>query len=439
MHHKGRFPNVFFGANLRPDSAALAIMILLLFLIFVLLFMTLTAQPAQAQSFQVIYNFTGGADSYPEAGLTIDRAGSLYGTTAGFGDCNGCGEVFRLDSGPSGWNPTTLHRFTGGSDGSIPFGRVIFGPDGNLYGTTWQGGNRRCGTVSVFGNGCGTVFKVSPTGGDDTVLYRFMGSTDGQYPESDTLVFDQVGNLYGTTITGGLYHAGSVFKLTPSSGGWRMEILYSFAGGADGYLPGTGVIFDGAGNLYGATGSGGDPGCSQGWGCGTVFQLTPSGSGWTKRILHTFTDGTDGGNPTDGLFLDKSGNLYGSTGFGGTGCQACGTVYELSPASGGWTFRVIYSFAGWAGSEGSWGTLNMDAAGNLYGTGFFDGPYGAGTVFKLTPPGSGWTYTSLHNFTGGSDGEMPVSNVTFDANGNMFGTTSNGGAYRLGVVWEITP
>jgi uncharacterized repeat protein (TIGR03803 family) len=191
------------------------------------------------------------------------------------------------------------------------------------------------------------------------------------------------------------------------------------------------VIFDQTGNLYGTTEGG--PNCDGD--SGTVYELTPSAQGWTERQLYDFTCESDGFDPKAGLFIDQSGNLYGATSSGGSGNG--GTVFELTPSSGSWAFSVLYSLGGSVGGSPA-RSLTMDTAGNLYGTNN-GGAYGRGNVFKMTPSNGGWTYASMYDFTGGNDGEYPISNVTFDANGNLFGTASGGGAYGAGVVWEITP
>ena len=185
---------------------------------------------------------------------------------------------------------------------------------------------------------------------------------------------------------------------------------------------------DKAGSPYGATYSGGRDSH------GTVFQLTPAMSGWTENILYAFQGGSDGGILIAGPILDQSGNLYGAT--AGYGSGGGGTVFELTPATGGWTLNTLYSFAGTGGPTG---TLVMDGAGNLYGTTYSDGAYGYGNVFELTPHNGSWFYTDLHDFTGGSDGGNPNSNVVFDTSGNLYGTASTGGSQGVGVVWEITP
>ena len=245
LHHR-RFPNVVFGASLRPESAALAIMVLLLFLLFVFLFMTLTAPPVQAQTFKVIYNFTGGQDgAVPYTGLTMDQAGNFYGTTLGGGSA-GNGTVFRLSRKGSGWVLTPLYSFQGGTDGAIAYARVVFGPDGSLYGTT-AGGGYYVGSCADFG--CGTVYNLKPAATvppaalspwEETVLYRFSDGSDGASPGTGNLVFDQAGNLYGTTTKGGSQgvncasYCGTIYELTLSKGSWTESVLYAFTNSADG-------------------------------------------------------------------------------------------------------------------------------------------------------------------------------------------------------------
>jgi len=428
MTNPGKTPAPCFNSGLRPAA-------------FVLLLLALTValtESVQAQTYRVIYNFTGGADGgFPEAGLTMDRAGNFYGTTVygGEGCPNGeppgCGTLFKLAHRGSGWVLATIYRFQGGSDGANPHAQVVIGPDGSLYGTTYLGG------TGCDGYGCGTVFKLSPgpnaTGSwKETVLYRFNGSPDGANPNA-AVAFDQARNLYGTTGNGGVYGTGSVFKLTPSDGGWTESVLYSFNNGNDGAYPIAGVVFDQGGNLYGTTAfGGGSVGCLSG--CGTAYQLTPSGSDWIEKVLYRFQGGSDGGYVYAGLIFDGSGNLYGATGFLGSGNG--GTVFELTPSGGGWTFNLLYSFTG---QSGPWDSLVRDTAGNFYGTTGSDGLYQAGSVFRLTLSNGGWTETDLYSFTGSSDGGDPFSGVILDANGHLYGTAVDRGGYGYGVVWEITP
>ncbi len=391
------------------------------------------AYSAEAQNFKVIYNFIGGQDgAYPEAGLTMDRGGNLYGTAYQGGSSNR-GTVFKLARKGSGWVLSPLYSFAGRPDASSPIARVVFGPNGSLYGTTEFGG-RNCGI------GCGTVFNLKPPAvacrtalcaWTETMLYRFGGSSDGANPGYGDLIFDQAGNIYGTTYFGGSNAQGVVYKLTPSNGNWTESAIYLFTGSGDGGNPYSGVIFDNAGNLFGTTYTGGAHGY------GTVFELTPSGSGWTENTLYAFQSASDGGSPFGGLVFDNAGNLYGATSSGGSGSG--GTVYQLTPSNGNWTFSVLYSFTGSAYQPGPYDSLTIDAAGNLYGTTTKDGAYGAGSVFKLTPANGGWTETDLYDFTGGSDGAIPYGSVLMDANGNLYGTASKGGANGYGVIWEITP
>jgi uncharacterized repeat protein (TIGR03803 family) len=378
-------------------------------------------QPGPAQTYQVIHTFTGGADGgNPYAGLTLDKGGNLYGTatTGGTG-------VFKLTHKGSGWIFTPLSEANSAA-------RVIFGPDGSLYGTTF-----------------GSVFNLKPRphacpnvscDWQETTLYVFKGGADGADPGYGDLVFDQAGNIYGTTEAGGVPQkpaspcriggCGVVFVLTPSNGGWTERVIYSFSG-SDGEMPLSGVTLDSVGKLYGTTFEGGANGL------GVVYQLASSGSYWNESVLYSFTGGADGDSTYGGLIIDPSGNLYGANA-GGYSSSVPAVVFKLTPSGGTWTYSPVYSFNG--GDEcGPRGTLVMDGAGNLYGTTFCDGAHGNGSVFKLTPSGGGWTYTSLYDFTGGNDGAWPYGALIIDANGKLYGTTSAGGFYGYGVVWEITP
>jgi len=402
-------------------------------------------QAVQAQTYTVLHDFTGGADgAYPYAGVTLDKAGNLYGTAFFGGDLacdapNGCGTVYKLTHKGSGWTFNTLYSFAGGSDGANPTARVIFGPDGTLYGTTSSGGSKGVGTVFNL-RPSPKVCKTALCPWTETVLYSFKGGTDGASPWGE-VVFDQTGNIYGTTENGGdtnpISHCkgcGVVFELTPSNGDWIEGVIYAFSG-SDGKMPLSGVVFDDAGNLYGTTFEGGL------YGYGTDYELTPSGSGWTESFLYSFTGGADGNNPYGGLIFDPPANLYGDTAGGFPSGPA--SVFKLTRSGGTWTFSLVYSFTEGGDSGGPRGALVTDGAGNLYGTTEIDPGNGGGTflgsVFELTPSGDGtWTYTSLHGFTG-PDGEYPYSNVVIDANGNLYGTTSSGGLYGYGVVWQITP
>jgi len=374
-------------------------------------------QSAQAQTFSVIHTFSNGGDGYqPDAGLTLDSGGNLYGTTSEY---SGPGTVFKMKRSSGSWTLTTLFTFDG-FDGAIPLGRVVFGPDGALYGTARQFGE---GGIGCGLAGCGVVFSLRPPQTfcravscpwTQTVLHNFTGQPDGDQPYYVDPVFDGGGNLYVTTWEGGFYDFGGVFQLAPYNGAWTESAIHSFAG-ENGEEPLSGVILDHAGNLYGTTAGG----------SGNVYELSPSGSGWTATTLYDFPHPiTDGEVPIGGLVFDQAGNLYGTTSTGGSGSG--GTVFELSPSGGGWTFSVLYSFSGaqYGGPEGS---LAIDAAGNLYGVTYADGVYGYGSVFKLTPTKGGWTYTDLHDFTGGDDGAYPVGGPTVDAMSDVYGTSTYGG------------
>jgi len=396
------------------------------------------AQPAQAQTFTVLHNFTYGADgAEPEDGLTFDAAGNLYGTAAVGGVGYPYGTVFELSKRNSSWvfDPV-FNNFTGIGEnpGAFPTSGVTIGPNGSLYATTF-GGGASCN--------CGIVFNLRPSPTrpvsalprwNETVLDEFTAGSDGGFPQYGTLVFDQAGNLYGTTFgefgSGG---NGTVYELSPSGEGWTQDIIYSFTGGSDGGGPYSGVIFDHAGNLYGTAYEGGESNH------GTVFELSPSASGWTEKTLHIFQGGSDGSGPIASLTMDAASNLYGTTCGGGS--QSGGTVFELAPSGDNWSHTVLYNFTARSCPEGS---LTFDAAGNLYGTTLEGGAYDLGSVFKLTNSNGGWTFSSVHDFSGG-DGEYLYGNwVTLDGQGNIYGMTAGGGtgsacAGGCGVVFEITP
>jgi len=423
--------------SVTTDRLALAIVFLLA---------VVTSQVVQAQSFNVLHSFTGGNDGgNPSAGV-VYRSGSFYGTTWAGGPQNH-GVIYQLKSDGSGWTLNAFYSLDG-SDGQIPSAPVVFGPDGALYSTT------------EFGSGHGNIFKLTPMDCGmerclwlESVLYTFQGGTgDGSKPIG--LIFDRAGNLYGTTSSGGAYGNGTVYKLScvgdgcgsrdsdcqyadnfaPLCSVWTEGLLHSFdPSTGDGFVPYRSVLlFDNAGNLYGTTYFGGQ------YNAGTVFELTPSESGWTESVIYSFAGSADGRYPYSGLIIDQSGNLYGTTTDGGSG--GGGTVFKLSPSDGGWTYSVLYSLTGSIGDScGPAWALTMDAVGNLYDTTGCDGAYGFGNVFKLTKTGGSWRYTSLYDFTGGNDGSIPISGVTFDASGNLYGTTYYGGIHNAGVVWEIMP
>lgn len=423
----------------RTESGTRATLLLRLFLVLVLLFMFVTVRPMQAQNYQVLHQFSraGSDGAVPYAGMTLDRAGNFYGTTVWGGYSGGYGTVYRLAKLGSNWVFTSLYSFTGGTDGAMPESPVTIGPDGALYGTaSIAGGQGNC-QYQDQPPGCGTVYRlrppahISPTtlpAWTETTIHAFSGTGDGAYPHAG-VVFDAAGNLYGATGANDQYLLnGVIYELTPHQGSWQETTLYTFQGGSDGSDPYSSLIFDNAGALYGTTpGGGADNG-------GTVYQLTPSANGWTEKILYSFySDGSGGSMPFGGLIFDQHGNLFGTTDVG----RPAPTVFELSPGQGGWTFNVMSTLV-----SGSAAALVMDAAGNFYGTTIGGGAYpcnggGCGTIFRLTPSPGGWIYTTLHDFTG-DDGEWPMGPPVFN-NGKLYGTTQSGGAYRYGVIWELTP
>jgi uncharacterized repeat protein (TIGR03803 family) len=400
---------------------------------------------AQARKFKVLHTFQGAPDdgAIPEAQLLLDGAGNIYGTTGGAGSANcpenhsiyGCGTAFKLDkNGKRVW----LHSFNLG-DGLSPMAGLMRDKAGNLYGTTVAGGDTTCNLY-----GCGTVYKLDKTG-KETVLHKFHGSPDGESPEA-LLVEDAEGNLYGTTLEGGDFGYGTVFKLDRTG---RETVFHSFGGSGDGKLPYASVIRDTAGNLYGVTAGGGP------FAAGTVYELDQTGK---ETVLYNFRGGSDGGFPVSVLLSDRAGNLYGTTQDGGNGeCggTGCGVVFELSPQSGeNWTERVLYVFCSLSncadGQAPLAGPLVRDVEGNLYGTTYFGGAshncngVGCGTVFKLDSSGN---ETVLHSFANGADGGFPWAGLVMDNAGRLYGMAEFGGDAKCifekvggcGVVFKITP
>lgn len=406
----------------------------------------------QAQTFHVLHEFTGSGDGAAPLGLTLDSAGTIYGVAHAGGrsgtDCyEGCGVAFRLSRHGSGWLFGVLHTFEDRPDGAGPAAPMVFGSDGALYGSTVGGGLAGLGN-NCHHSGCGTIFRLQPPATVcgaascpwvETVLYRFTGGADGSWPDfNDAAIFDSSGNLYATANYGGDTGGGCsggpgcgvVFELTPLNGGWVDTVLYTFEGGTDGANPVAGVIIDHSGNVYGTT--------SQ----STVYELTHSQSGWTNNVLLMTED-----TVVAGVIFDQFGHLLGATENGGV--YGGGSAFKMIKlANGRWTSYDIYDFApsGEPYYPGPAGTLLLDRAGNLYGTTSADGAYGLGSVFKLSSNSDGfWTYTDLHDFTGGADGSDPSTSLVIDQYGNLYGTAYFGGIHQscsqgsgCGVLFEIT-
>jgi uncharacterized repeat protein (TIGR03803 family) len=374
--------------------------------------------------YQILHNFLGKPAKQP-VGLVADSAGNLYGTTAESASCRkgiSCGVVFKLTRGSGGkWSYSIIHIFRG-SDGSEPSGSLIFDSSGNLYGVTGYGG----------ANGTGAVFELSPSAGDwqEKVLYSF--GSDVQTPLG-ALTFDTNGNLYGAAINGGTNLRGGIFELKPSGGTWQETTLYEFAG-PDGSNPTGNLVWDSAGNLYGATVDGGQ------YQVGVVFELMPNGGSWTEKVLYSFTGGSDGALP-QGVIFDSAGDLYGTTDWGGDfSCNnGCGTVFKLTPSMGNWTLSTLHAFDIVDGESPN-GGLILDSSGSVYGTTLLGGKYSYGVVFKLSKSGSGWIETVLHSFAG-LGGANPNPGLVLDQQGVLYGTTdrSNVGHQQGGVVFSIAP
>jgi uncharacterized repeat protein (TIGR03803 family) len=388
-----------------------------------------THQLAEAQTFTVLHSFVGYPTDggQPVAGLLMDAAGNLYGTTLYGGNndsCQdsgiGCGTVFELDTERV---ETVLHNFNG-PDGATPYGNLIMDAKGRLYGTTTYGGV----TTSCSGTGyagCGVVFMLSA--GKETVLHRFTGGADGAWPVGG-VVMDTRGSLYGTTNAGGSAGGGVAFKLV----GTKETVLHSFTGGKDGNYLTAGLLMDAAGNLYGTDVFGGDIDCDYPDGCGVVFKLT----GKQLSVLYSFTGPPDGANPEASLLMDAVGNLYGTTADGGEGYNA-GTVFELSRSGNERVlhrFRVNYRVQHDGVSPVS--AVVRDAHGNTYGTTEEGGLDGDGVVYKITPDGK---ETILHSFCSAdcSDGAHPNA-LIIDVQGNLYGTAFGGGVNGKGTIFKIT-
>lgn len=382
------------------------------------------AAPATAQTYSVLHSFAGGTDGGTPGPIIRDATtGNIYGVTtdAGAGGCEypGCGTVFELT--PAGVE-SVLHSFTGDPDGASPLD-IFLDAKGNLFGTTLFGG----------ADGDGTVFRISANG-RETVLHSFKGGADGDEPSSGLIQDPNTGNFYGVTASGGTYNEGTVYQITSSG---SKTILYSFgAAGTLGNAPEGKLVQDSStGNLYGMLPLGG-------YGCGVVFELTPSG---VETPLHVFGavrgDGCQPGPGDPGLVMDAQGNLFGTTFYGGIAGQ--GVVFELT-AGGVWS--VLYKFKGKKKGDGAWpyaGLVLDGSTGKLYGTTEMGGTYNLGTVFELSPPltkHGRWTETVLYSFTGVADGDYPLAGLVRDAQtGDLYGTARDAHSHNWGVVFKLTP
>jgi len=393
-----------------------------------LLAVTLMGMQAWAVTETTIHTFAGGAYSeYPLSGLVFDSSGNAYGTASGGGA--GYGTIYELTPSLSGWIANILYEFDNVS-GAYPAGPLVFDGAGNLYGTAPYGGNM---LGICQGWGCGTVFELKRVsdGWQFVVLYTFSGDADGAQPNT-SLVFDKSGDLYGTTFSGGNSGYGTAFELSPTAGGWTESTVYTFAGNNDGANPASGLTPDAAGSFYGTTQFGGANNCGAS-NCGTVYMLRTTSSGWKETILHSF-NGSDGSSPLAGPLLLRNGTLYGTTHAGGSSNQ--GTAFSLTQRNDSFTETVLCSFDGGNGAAPYSGMV-ADSAGNLYGTTVLGGSgYEDGVIFVLRNHKGVWQESVVHIFTG-VDGGQPLGPPTLHA-GGLFGTTSEGGEWEAGVVWEVT-
>lgn len=409
--------------------------------------------PARAARAEVtLFGFGGSDGAYPSGALIADGSGALYGTTAGGGRASSgcgfyatCGTAFRLTPGASGYTETVLHAFRGGSDGNVPIGGLVADKSGVLFGATRFGGSTACGQQL----GCGTVFELRPNGRGyaHRVLYRFGGGTDGFLP-SGGMIVDASGALYGMTTWGGVSGYGTAFKLTPSGSGYAESVIYSFTlDNGDGGMPQAALVADAHGVLYGTTSGGGNgwgSECLAEGGCGTAFTLTPSGSGYTEAVIHSFHDAndlSDGIFPSAGLAWGPGGTLVGTTAVGGSGAAA-GTVYTLTPVgSGSYAESVAYSFQGGTDGSDPNASVIVGARGVVFGStaygGGASGGSGYGVVFALTPRGSTYGERLVYRFAGGQLGAEP--NAVLRAHGTLYGTTANGGPSGAGMVFKLGP
>jgi uncharacterized repeat protein (TIGR03803 family) len=407
---------------------------------------------AQASDKLFFLSFDNANGAIPEAGLIADSQGNLYGTTAYGGKYN-FGNVFEVTRSENGsWQIVDLYDFTGGPDGGDPLGGVVLDASGNLYGTTSLGGQGKCVKAGSQWFGCGLVFELSHVGStwQESVLFNFLpGVTKGIIPSAG-LVFDKVGNLYGTTWAPGIVATptsrpvntfwgcnfpgcgGTVFELSPTSNGWKETDIYAFTGASDGSSPQANLVFDDADNLYGTTYYGGN----SGYGFGVVFELSPNGTGWKETVLHTFTGQADGKYPQASVLIGSAGELYGTATAGGDSAQ--GTVFEITPGSN--QFSVLHSFTGGADGGTPYAAVISDALGNLYGTTFYGGDGGVwGVVYQLTPSHGNWTETVLHTFQL-TEGANPWAPLLMGPDRRLYGTTANGGSTgTAGTVFELLP
>lgn len=400
----------------------------------------LLAPAAIGQTETVLYSFKGGpSDGFgPYAGVSMDSHGNLYGTTMNGGThgINGYpgGVVYRLTPSGARWIESVLYNFGDSLDGYEPWSGVIMNTNGKLYGTTRLGGAL----------GFGTFYEITPGAlHAETGIYSFNYGPVGAYPvDLGSLIEDTSGNFYGTTNGGGGYGGGgNVFQMTISNGLAVENVLHTFVGGAnDGLNPNDGLVTDAEGDLFGTTIAGGPGRVCSVEGCGTIFELSPNGDGtYREGVIYGFTGLGDGSYPQGGLAQDIQGHLYGTTTGGGT--YGLGTVFELQyQGNGVWAEGALHSFGSPGDGNTPWSKLVIDSHGHLFGTTTSGGAYGGGTVFELSRNGGfNWQETILHSFNSSPDVYEPIGGLIMDLNGVLYSTAYYGGANGGGGVFKIVP
>jgi uncharacterized repeat protein (TIGR03803 family) len=388
------------------------------------------SNPTTFPTESVIYSF-GNDGANPQVSLIQASDGNLYGTTAGGGGQSAWGTLFKISDPTTSPTETVIYRFTGGSDGGSPNASLIQASDGNLYGTTYNGGLSGC----YFG--CGTAFKItSPTTSPTfSVIYSFTGGNDAYQPNA-SLIQASDGNLYGTTFYGGSSDHGTIFKISNPTTSPTESVIYSFTGAPDGNGPRASLIQGSDGSLYGTTVGGGSSDS------GTVFKISNPTTSPAESVIYSFAGGTDGSYPYAAVIQASDGSLYGTTVGGGSSYS--GTVFRIANPSTTPIESVIYSFPGAPDGKNPKAAVIQASDGNLYGTTELGGlfgctsDYGCGTVFKISNPTTSPVERVIHRFAPGSDGAFPDASLIQASDGNLYGTTNGGGSANAGTAFRIT-
>jgi len=382
----------------------------------------LLAVPAAAQSEKVLHSFTkGDGDGKTPLSHILYNKGVLYGTTEK-GGAYGFGTVFELKQTNRIWQETVLFNFPGKSDGAYPKAGLVIDASGALYGTTESGGSKDDGIVY-------RLYRAG-NGWAEQVLHNFISGNDGSHPVADLKIDPTSGNMYGTTYTGGASNCGVVYQLAQSGGTWVQSVIYSL-GGSAGCNSQTGLKEDSLGNLYGTTVTGGQ------YGYGNVFVLISNNGAWNETILHSFSSGSDGAYGS-GIDINSAGIIYGVTSAGGS--HGDGVVFALTKSGGEWNETILHDFSGDPDGTTPYGIHVNSSTGALFGTTETGGSTNHGCLFELVPSGNTWTESVLHSFNGKPDGEFPEAGLALDTKGStLYGTTAEGGTANLGSVFSLVP